>query len=260
MASMGNGELEPKPDSLVNEVVKRYYTTTSSRSHKHNIEWYRHASKQKIRRIKQWLPGNKDSRILDLGCGCGELLYGLEQMGYRHLTGIDYCQEELDEARKFAKSTLIYGDAVEYLAKTNEKFDFIIAYNVLEHLQKDVLLEVLRNIRRVLNPGGSLVAMVPNAVCVFGSVTRYWDITHEMAFTANNWYQLTVLTGFESKPDIRECGPIAHGPASFARYLVWRFLRLFIKMYLFCEVASDRGGIYTQDMMVRLKVSERETP
>ncbi|MFC1812275.1 class I SAM-dependent methyltransferase [Thermodesulfobacteriota bacterium] len=241
---------------MAHAIAGNYYSTTRSRSHKRDVNWYRHSSFQKMLRIRQWLPQNRDTRILDLGCGCGELLFGLEQKGYHQLTGIDCCQAEVDEAKQFVNSHLICGDAVDYLKTTEDRFDIIIAYNFLEHFSKDSLLVILRNIRKILNPGGSLIAMVPNAVSIMGSTTRYWDITHEMTFTTNNWHQLAALVGFDPLPEFRECGPVAHGPASFVRYLLWRLFRLAIKTYLLCEVATDRGNIYTQDMMVRLKASE----
>ena len=95
--------------------------------------------------------------------------------------------------------------------------------------------------------------MVPNAISPFGSVTRYWDITHEWAFTPNNFYQLAALTGFDSTIDFRECGPIPHGVLSVGRYLLWRAIRCAIALWFLIEVGTLRSSVFTMDMLVRLR-------
>lgn len=112
--------------------------------------------------------------------------------------------------------------------------------------------ELLIEVRRVLRPGGTLIAMVPNALSPFGASTRYWDMTHEWAFTPNNFRQLAALTGLSSRVDFRECGPMPHGFTSAVRYALWQAIRGAIASYYMIEVATTRGGVYTMDMLVRL--------
>src|SRR5262249_29695451 len=122
-----------------------------------------------------------------------------------------------------------------------------------EHLSRDALLTVLREIRRVLRPGGSLVAMVPNAVSPFGGLTRHWDITHEWAFTPNNFRQLAPLCGFDVAVECRECGPVPHGLVSLARYGLWQGIRAALALWFLIEVGSLKDGVYTMDMLVRMR-------
>jgi hypothetical protein len=98
--------------------------------------------------------------------------------------------------------------------------------------------------------------MVPNALSPFGSTTRYWDMTHEWAFTPNNFHQLAALTGFSDRIDFRECGPVPHGLKSAVRYALWQGIRAGIAAYNLIEVADTRGGVYTRDMLVRLHRGE----
>jgi len=256
------GQDTDKSRSLGREIAEDYYRTTASRAHRRDRTWYEHASQQKWRFMRQWLPADKSARILEIGCGCGEMLYALEKWGYMHLVGVDCCREELNEAGRFVQARLVCEDIVAFLRGESEHYDLLIAYNVLEHFNKDNLLAVLRGACGVLKPGGALAAMVPNAVSPFGSVTRYWDVSHEMAFTTNSWRQLAPLAGFEERPEFRECGPVPHGFVSGLRYLLWQGIRLLIKARLLCETASTRGNIYTQDMLVLLRkprVAARET-
>jgi len=202
------------------------------------------------RRLRPWLP-KRGQRVLDLGCGLGELLYLCQQCGCRETVGVNLCAEEIEAARPFVQSRLECVDILDYLRGTRDSFDCIFALNILEHLGKDTLLEVLRLCSARLVLGGTFVAIVPNAISPFGTVTRFWDFTHEWAFAPNNFRQLAPLSGF-SELEFRECGPLPHGVVSGTRWLLWQFVRLVIRGFFLVEVADAKGGIYTMDMMVRM--------
>jgi len=171
------------------------------------------------------------------------------------MVGVNLCREEIEAARPHVQAQFECMDILEYLRGSQETFDCIFALNILEHLDKDTLLQVLRLSSEHLAPGGTLVAMVPNAISPFGTVTRYWDFTHEWAFTPNNFRQLAPLAGFCGQVEFRECGPVPHGLISGIRWLLWQGIRLAIFSYFMIEAADTKGGVYTMDMMVRLSVA-----
>jgi SAM-dependent methyltransferase len=250
-----NEKLEPAAFlSLRDEITQHYYRTTSSRGHHRTREYYELAAALLKRRLGPWTPLVKEARCLDLACGCGEMLYCLEREGIKNTAGVDLCREEIDEGRLFVRGDLVHSDVLEYLRHTDSKsLDFVTAFNFLEHLPKDYLRNVLLETRRVLRPGGTLVGMVPNAISPFGGITRYWDITHEWAFSPNNFCQLAALTDFDPTVEFRECGPVPHGPISGIRYLIWQLIRLGIAGWLLVELADRKGSVYTMDMLVRLR-------
>ncbi|HTT55842.1 MAG TPA: class I SAM-dependent methyltransferase [Opitutaceae bacterium] len=53
------------------------------------------------RLIERWLP-DRAASLLDAGCGAGRVALGLWQLGYRHLTGVDFAAELIDQARGLA--------------------------------------------------------------------------------------------------------------------------------------------------------------
>lgn len=250
-----NEKLElPASLSLRDEVTQHYYRTTSSRGHQRTREHYDLAAALLKRRLGPWTPQLKEARCLDLGCGCGEMLYCLEREGIKNTAGVDLCREEIEEAKLFVGGNLVHSDVLEYLRQTESKsFDFITAFNFLEHLSKEYLRDVLLETLRVLRPGGTLVGMVPNSISPFSGITRYWDITHEWAFSPNNLRQLAALTGFDPILEFRECGPVPHGPISGIRYLIWQLIRLGIAGWLLVELADRKGSVYTMDMLMRLR-------
>ena len=155
-------------------------------------------------------------------------------------------------ARPRVEATFVLDDILTYLAACPDaSVDRIFALNILEHLSKDDLVKVLDQVSRCLTDGGHLVAMVPNATSAYGTMTRYWDITHHTAFTPSSIRQLMRLCGF-SAVEFRECGPIPHGAVSLVRYGLWQVIRGLTWFRLMVETASDKGGIYTADMLFRL--------
>lgn len=240
-------------ESLHNQIVGSYFKTTVADSYSASRQYYELASNGLLRWLERWLPANRSADCLDLATGCGEVLYLLEREGYESTTGVDLCAEEINHAREFVKGNLRHAHILDHLRQTStSSVDFITALNILEHLTKDDLLAVLTEASRVLRPQGTLVAMVPNAMSPFGTATRYWDMTHQWAFTPGNFRQLARLTGFEERIDFRECSPVPHGLRSGVRWVTWQALRSLIAAWLLIEVGTSRDRIYTMNMLVRL--------
>ncbi|MEM9725625.1 MAG: class I SAM-dependent methyltransferase [Pseudomonadota bacterium] len=128
-------------------------------------------------------PGDK---VLDLGCGEGRHSHGLHMLGGLHVIGVDLNAASLAKARAGLAS--LSGDAaaepapgaspaavdaeaepgtrflqadVTDLPFEDDSFDAVICSEVLEHLPD--YPAALREVRRVLKPGGRFCATVPRA-------------------------------------------------------------------------------------------------
>jgi SAM-dependent methyltransferase len=102
--------------------------------------------------------------VLDYGCGPGYLTKELLDRGATHVTGIDISEAEIEQARVKAeeegtadRSTHLVADA-HNLDFPDDSFDLIVGDSILHHLDMEV---ALREIRRVLRPGGRAVFMEP---------------------------------------------------------------------------------------------------
>lgn len=87
----------------------------------------------------------KGSKVLDIGCGIGVVAYDIAQKA-KFVVGIDKNAKSIKTALSlFQKENIKYiiGDATTY--HFNEKFDYIILSNVLEHIRDRVLF--LKNIK-----------------------------------------------------------------------------------------------------------------
>jgi SAM-dependent methyltransferase len=89
-------------------------------------------------------------RVLDIGCGKGEMAYDLAARAGAEVTGIDINPFYLDfaEARfRHARVTFVKGDALEDLP--GERFDVVVLSNVLEHIEhrEDLLRAIIERTR-----------------------------------------------------------------------------------------------------------------
>lgn len=112
---------------------------------------------KRLNRIIRIIPSG---RLLDIGCGDGGFLELAEAAGY-DVTGTEYSEV----AGNITKGRLKHGNVLvgplRELSLTNNYFDIITMWHVLEH-DKDPAATVKRT-KLLLRSGGSLVIAVPNA-------------------------------------------------------------------------------------------------
>jgi ubiquinone/menaquinone biosynthesis C-methylase UbiE len=105
------------------------------------------------------------SKILDVGCGPGELLLKLSE-DYEHLTGIDIADEMITIANQkleniSSNKNIVFevGD-IENLRFEDKTFDLIVCSGVIEYLKDDE--GWMKEIKRTLKPGGYLIINITN--------------------------------------------------------------------------------------------------
>jgi hypothetical protein len=79
---------------------------------------------------------------------------------------------------------------------------------------------------------------------------RYWDLTHELAFTRTSINQLLLSSGF-SNVQCFEDAPIPHGLTSVVRWLLWKVIRSGLRLYLAAETGdTSRSAIFSQNFLI----------
>ncbi len=107
--------------------------------------------------LERWLADLPPSRVLELGCGSGELARRMRKLGHR-VTGVDAraadgLQDHLDQ--------LVVADLEAGLPEEAAgPFDVVVAADVLEHVARPGAL--LEQVRGRLAPGGRVLVSVPN--------------------------------------------------------------------------------------------------
>ncbi len=100
--------------------------------------------------------------ILDVGCGRGELMALLFELGAGSVRGIDFSPDAVEQARQAIDAKggrpgwVTQRSATDIEAASEDSFDLVLMTDVVEHLPQDDLLQALRNARTWLKPGGYL--------------------------------------------------------------------------------------------------------
>jgi 2-polyprenyl-3-methyl-5-hydroxy-6-metoxy-1,4-benzoquinol methylase len=111
--------------------------------------------------LKPFLAGRK--RILDYGCGVGYLLPHLCQYA-PEVFGADPSEESVARTNERVGGTAGFKGAflISELRRQQNKFDAILAIEVIEHLFDDELDLALTDVRELLSPGGVAIFSTPN--------------------------------------------------------------------------------------------------
>lgn len=202
------------------------------------------------RLIKQHFPQDRTARILELGCGHGALLYALSRADYHNVRGVDGSPQQVEAAQRLGIRGVEQGDVMATLAAApSASFDVVVAFDVIEHFTKDELIPLVDEVRRVLKPGGRWIIHAPNAESPFSARMRYWDFTHELAFTRVSLAQLLCSSGFE-RVECFEDRPVPHGLKSATRAVLWCVIRAGLLGYMAIETgALDRRAVFSQNLL-----------
>lgn len=106
---------------------------------------------------------DRKPRILDVGCGTGANLLMLSEYG--HVEGVDVSEDALAFCRARGLDKVKLG-AAEELPYEDGTFDLVTAFDVVEHMDDD--LAGLKEMRRVLRPGGRALLFVPTFMFLWG--------------------------------------------------------------------------------------------
>jgi len=202
-----------------------------------------------LRRVRGWLPEDKNAKCLDVGCGAGHLLMALRAAGYWDLQGVDVSPGAVPIARS-KRFEVVHADLREFLRATGQVWDVITAFDVIEHFGKEEVLEVLRLIFERLKPGGVLILQTPNALSPWAAHYRYGDLTHELIFSPEALESVLRLTGFDGI-EIRDTAPYVHGVRSAVRWVLWKVCWTAAALWNLAETGSTLGGVYTRNMMAK---------
>ncbi|MEE9352419.1 MAG: class I SAM-dependent methyltransferase [Thiotrichaceae bacterium] len=96
---------------------------------------------------------DKNSAILDVGCGAGHLLYSLKEAGFKHVQGAD----------PFNDGDIEYKNDLKVIKQTihevEGKWDLIMFHHSFEHVEDQI--EVLQSTADKLNDGGACLIRIP---------------------------------------------------------------------------------------------------
>jgi SAM-dependent methyltransferase len=146
--------------------------------------------------------------VFEVGCGAGGALQVFANAGYR-VAGCDYSAELIAEARRVGIEHAFHStlDSLDQ-DLPDVKLDLIYLHHVFEHLTDP--LEFLVTCRRYLQPGGSVVVIVPDVSRIHsfsnpdGDLMAFLHIAHKHNFSLEGLNRLCVRARYvleELAPD-----------------------------------------------------------
>ena len=137
------------------------------------------------------------SNILDVGCGRGEFLDVLRELGIT-ARGLDLNGEMVEVCRSHGLEAEV-GDALAYLrGLPDASLGGMFAAQVVEHLDPQYLIRLLAVAFQKLRPGSKIVLETINPQCWFAFFDSYLrDITHAQPLHPDTLQYLLVASGFQ---------------------------------------------------------------
>ena len=100
-------------------------------------------------------------RVIDLGCAAGAITHFLSELGCQTV-GVDAEPVAIEKARALFSGLQFVVADVAALPFEDASFDKAVAADLVEHLADGTFDAMLRKLRRVLVPGGTLAIYTPN--------------------------------------------------------------------------------------------------
>lgn len=152
------------------------------------------AAELQVRRLERFChPG----RLLDFGCGKGVLVHQATRRGW-DAYGVELNRNLVEAANEYWHDSRLLSDPLEVLLVGHpSRFDAIVATQVFEHLSHP--LKILRVLRELLKPGGTMLIDVPNLHCLEERLKRGATLdptAHLYYFTSETLRRLLGEAGF----------------------------------------------------------------
>lgn len=166
-------------DKIKQDKMKEYYNNSDYFSGaRYNFADEKNGFNEYIKRnvLKIYYP-DKDEKILDIGCGWGNISIALQKEKL-DITGLDYSQRAINLCKETARklnldsTKFICQDATDTGLKS-ESVDVVFCGDLVEHLYPEIYEELLKEVHRILRKGGKFIIYTPNPQHIFEVFRRH---------------------------------------------------------------------------------------
>jgi SAM-dependent methyltransferase len=159
----------PPPIEYETDYFFGFYKKQYGKTYLEDFANLKNLGKERIRRIRRLLPGGEagETRLLDIGCAYGPFLAAAGEAGFAP-AGIDPAEDAVRYVREKLRLPAFRGffpDPIRQITIQDRSFSVISLWYVIEHFED--LRRVLREINRLLKPGGVLAFSSPS----FGGIS-----------------------------------------------------------------------------------------
>lgn len=203
---------------------------------------------------EKYLPNNKKAKICDMACGIGETVNSLKELGYTNVIGIDFDMENVKFCKRQGLS-VEQGNIYDYFIDKNEQFDAIILNDIIEHIAKENVISVLKDIKKSLRRSGVLIIKTVNAANAFlASSSRYMDFTHETIYDEFSIRDILLVAGFQpNKITVKESNLYVFwkNPLNYIAWMINSIINLFLRCYYILNFKKQ--SVFTKNFIAIVK-------
>ncbi len=154
--------------------------------------------KEIVGRSIRWLKAQERARLLDIGCGNGQFLSRMRELGWE-VVGVEPDPEAVRIARE-QFGLKVFKGSLEQVELPQNSFDAITMKHVMEHVPDPI--GALAKCHRLLKPEGKLVIVTPNikslGTHLFGKYWRGWEVPrHLFLFSPKSLRMCAEQAGFK---------------------------------------------------------------
>jgi 2-polyprenyl-3-methyl-5-hydroxy-6-metoxy-1,4-benzoquinol methylase len=159
-------------------------------------------------------------QVFELGFGNGRFMGWCRAQGH-DVIGVETNVRLLEVARAqgYEVAGTLDGVAAE------RRFDLMVAFDVMEHIEDEHLPGLLRRLGEHLAPGGRMLLRFPNGESPFGLSTQHGDVTHRQVLGVSKLRQLCAACDLQLLHSGERLPWHALPPSRRAGALFWRGLR-----------------------------------
>jgi len=154
--------------------------------------WYRGMREMALALLDRYLPQRDKLTVLDAGCGTGGMMGALGKYGWVY--GLDFSLLALGFCRKRSIRSAVRA-SVTHIPYPSERFDLATSFEVLYHAGVGNDVQALKEIHRVLRPGGYFLLRLPAFEFLRGAHDQMVHTRHR--YTAGEVGEKLAATGFE---------------------------------------------------------------
>lgn len=155
--TIGNGA-ETQSLQWTSELVRKFWNYQSHFPENYFTSLY---GDEIAKAVRKHVP--RQARILDYACGTGALTGHLLRADFS-VGACDLSPDSIAYVRKVHGAHPSFNGAytLDELLAGSEKFNAVVLVELIEHVDDDVLVRVMSDVRRVLLPGGVVIVTTPN--------------------------------------------------------------------------------------------------
>lgn len=198
----------------------------------------------------------KNVCVLEIGPGFGEFVEYCAERGIKKIDIVERDKSVIAFLKKTYKIRNIFlNHDIWEIDKKLDMYDVIMMTQVLEHISQKDHVNVLQTLYKHLNINGVLIITVPNIGNPLAVFERYYDYTHQTAFTEHSLEQMVDFANLKNVQMALQPFRIPpHSLVNRVRSILQSLLHLFFK---FLYIVN--GGVYPRILTTNISLIIEKT-